>query len=155
MAAQLPGAAHDTELTSAFRPLFSAARPGTAIARPRKPAGRPAAAGVETRVVLGIGVVVAGAALAQPVPSSAAAPAANTRTRSRLITSSHHRRCFMSMTGAGNRQSPYAVDAPRAHLLHLSAARATCHPARTRSAGPPWCTPSSKAAQITHLRAVP
>src|SRR5215472_10023533 len=72
-------------------PPSRTARPGTAIARPheptRPPAAGTAAAAVETGVVLGIAVVVAGAARAHPAPSSAAAPAANTTIQPRLTTS--------------------------------------------------------------------
>src|SRR6266702_661955 len=36
-ASQLPGDAHDTELTFAVPLMFSAPRPGTSIARPQRP----------------------------------------------------------------------------------------------------------------------
>jgi hypothetical protein len=46
-----------------------------------------------------------------------------------------HRRYWMSVTGADTRQSPrYAIDAQRAHLLHLPAARG-CVPFRSPCAG--------------------
>ncbi len=48
---------------------------------------------------------------------------------------SNYRRCFMSMTGAGTRQSPpHAIDAPRAHSVHPPAAPAACHSAHRAQA---------------------
>src|SRR5215472_2123395 len=94
-------------------PPSRAARPGTAIARPhelpRPPAAGTSAAAVETGVALGIDVVVVGVACAHPAPSSATAPAANTTTQRRLIT---------SLTPSTARHRPcYAINAQRAHSL--------------------------------------
>src|SRR5215470_12748806 len=115
-------------------PPSRAARPGTAIARPHGPAARTAgtaAAAVETGVVPGAGVVVAGVACAHPAPSSATAPAANTTTQRRLTTSLTPSPVLQVNDRCRHRRSPlYAIDAQRTHSLHPPAWRAACPSAR-------------------------